>query len=470
MAGSLIFEFQLELPEPEEAAAPPGHPMRILVMGDFSGQCARGPLAQRQARQVDLDSLDQAIAHYAPTLRLSLDGADTSLRFAALDDFHPDQLYRQAQAFHALHGQRQRLKCPASFAAAAAQMSAIPPAQKDFDALVRTLVGGVPGDDPRQSAYLAAADTVIAAKMRALLHHPAFQQLEAAWRGVHWLITSLELGGDLQLHIIDVGRAELAADLQAAGAQWQTSAVHQLLVDQARRAPDVHPWSVLVGDYSFDAGAADVALLASLAAVAEAAGAPFLAGAQPGVLGCPGLAGAPDPAAWKPPEADMAARWQGLRASAHAGWLGLALPRVLLRLPYGTATDPIEQFAFEEAGLPPVHAHYLWGNPAFGLALLLGRAFQGGGWAMVPDTELELDGLPAHNYRQDGEARMQACAEAYLSERAGLAMLALGVMPLLSMQNRNGARLARWQSLALPSRALSGAWQNSLTNPSLPSA
>lgn len=486
MAGSLIFEFQLELPRQDAQPAAPGRPMRMLVLGDFSGRAPDTPLARRPIHRIDLDNVDQVMARCAPALELTLDGVPATLRFQHLDDFHPDQLYQQAAAFQPLREQRERLNCPSSFAAAAAQMQTPPtptptpapapagggdfasllggtvrPAARhnDIDALVKALVGAVPGTDTRQSSYLAAADCVIGERMRAVLHTPAFQRLEAAWRGVNLLVTGLELDGDLQLYLVDIGKDELVADLRAAGAELRQSALYQLLVEQPRQSPDGAPWSVLIGDYQFDAGEDDVQTLSALAALANQAGAPLLAGACDSVLGCAQLAATPDPDDWPAPSPEASARWQALRASSHASWLGLALPRMLLRLPYGKLTDRIEHFNFEEADGQLDHDHYLWGNAAFGLALLLGQAFNAEGWDMEPGELLELDDLPAHTFRRDGEAHMQACAETWLPERAADAMLACGLMPLRSLRDRAAARFQRCQSLAQPPRPLSGPWQ-----------
>lgn len=490
MAGSLIFEFQLELPEHDAEPATPGRPMRMLVLGDFSGRAPGTPLARRPIHRIDLDNFDQVMARCAPALELTLADAPATVCFQCLDDFHPDQLYQQADAFQSLRNERQRLNCPATFAAAAARMQA-PPAptatptatsaaaagdggdfasllggsvrpaarKNDIDALVKALVGTVPGADVRQSSYVAAADAVIGERMRELLHAPAFQRLEAAWRSVHLLVTELEQDDGLQLYLVDIGKDELAADLRAAGANLQQSGLYQLLVEQPRQSPDGAPWSILVGDYQFDAGEDDVQSLSALAALASQAGAPLLTGAHDSVLGCAQLAATPDPDDWPTPPPAASERWQALRASPHASWLGLVLPRMLLRLPYGKLTDRIEHFNFEEADGQLDHAHYLWGNAAFGLTLLLGQAFNDDGWDMEPGDRLELDDLPAHTFRRDGEAHMQACAETWLSDRAADAVLARGLMPLRSVRGRNAARFQRCQSLAQPPQPLSGPWQ-----------
>jgi type VI secretion system protein ImpC len=304
---------------------------------------------------------------------------------------------------------------------------------------------------------LAAADAAIGERMRAVLHHPDFQRLEAAWRGVHFLVTGLELDATLQLHIVDIGKEELRADLQAAGADLRRSAAYRLLVERQRAAPDTPPWSVLVGDYHFGPGADDVAMLAALGAIAAQAGAPLLAAGADQLLGCDSLAATPDPSDWRAPDADSAARWQALRASPGASWLGLALPRLLLRLPYGKQTDRVEHFDFDE--YDGAHASYLWGNAAFGCALLLGQSFQDNAWDLAPGELLDIGALPAHTVRRDSAAYMQACAETLLSERAADAILRLGLMPMLSFGNRDAVHLARSQSLAAPPQPLSGPWQ-----------
>jgi predicted component of type VI protein secretion system len=122
-----------------------------------------------------------------------------------------------------------------------------------------------------------------------------------------------------------------------------------------------------------------VAALNALGALAAELGAPFVAAAHPSLLGVSSFAD-PDPVTWAPP-----ARWQALREGAGARWLGLAAPRWLVRLPYGTRTDPIESFPFEEQ--PSDHEQLLWGSPAFACAILVAAGAD------------ELDDLPCYTFR-----------------------------------------------------------------------
>jgi predicted component of type VI protein secretion system len=166
----------------------------------------------------------------------------------------------------------------------------------------------------------------------------------------------------------------------------------------------------------------------------------------------------PDPREWRLPADDVFEGWRELRESLIAPWIGLTLPRMLLRLPYGKATDRVGDFEFDELGAARDHERYLWGNGAFACALLLGRSFVSRGWDMEPGDELDVEDLPAHTYTEDDEKRLQPCAETNLNDRAGQALLERGLIPLLSYKNRNAIRVMRVQSVAEPAQPLAGPW------------
>jgi type VI secretion system protein ImpC len=148
------------------------------------------------------------------------------------------------------------------------------------------------------------------------------------------------------------------------------------------------------------------------------------------------------------------------RRSPAASWIGLALPRVLMRLPYGADTEPVEYFQFEEIQSPQERRHQalLCGNPAFYCALLIARSFSERGWSMQLGDYLEIDDLPAYIIEQHGESALQPCAEVCLSDMAMEKILNQGIMPFISHRNSNIVRLARFQSVAEPLKALAGPW------------
>jgi type VI secretion system protein ImpC len=492
-------------------------PFCIGILSDLGGHSNRKQaireIANCRAVQIDRDNFDKVL----PSLEVEIDlptdaNAQLELQFEELDDFHPDRLFQRARMFAKLRILRTRVADPATFpevaedlglqvartglarTEAARQMtptvasvasnlavgslldatieqtenvsSGTRPSRtaNELDAFVRRItephLAATP--DPRQAETLAMIDRALSEQMRALLHVPAFHALEAAWRAIYFLVRRIETGRQLKLYLFDISKAELAADL--GGAQdWRGSGIYRLLVEKSVGMPGAEPWAILVGNYEFGPAPEDAELLGKFARVAKAAGAPFLAAASPRLLGCASLAESPHPRDWQsPPDADSAATWVSLRALPEAAWVGLALPRFLLRLPYGKETDPIESFDFEEMPREPDHEDYLWGNPAFAGALLLAQSFSGDGWEMRPGSHSEIDGLPLHVYKHNGDSDLKPCAEALLTDEAVERILEDGLIPLVSMKEPDAVRVARFQSIAAPLRTLAGRWERAL--------
>ncbi|MDD5461278.1 MAG: type VI secretion system contractile sheath large subunit [Methylococcales bacterium] len=294
-------------------------------------------------------------------------------------------------------------------------------------------------------------DDALSAKMRKLLHHPDFQALEACWRSLQMLVTGLIA---LSLHILDITKEQLLAELSEAGENLTESGLYRQLVGASFGS---EPWSLLIGNYRFGGSAEDAALLAACGILAPHVGCPFIAEADPDLLGCRSLAESPHDLEELAPEAKK--RWHALRQSPIASWIGLALPRILLRLPYGRDTDPAECFDFKEMPLAQEpHQAFLWGNSAFYCALLIGRSFSEWGWSMQLGDNLQIDDLPAYILKQHGESLLQPCAEVCLSDRAMEKVLNQGIMPFISHRSSNIVLLARFQSVAEPLKALAGPW------------
>src|SRR5262245_54270576 len=119
MADSLTFgkvELVASTEEAPAVAEPISEtPFRILVIGDFRGRSNRGPgegLAGRRPVRVDRDDLDQVLAGLGVELHLPVvenDVAAVVLRFRELEDFRPERIYEQVDAFRALRELRRKL-------------------------------------------------------------------------------------------------------------------------------------------------------------------------------------------------------------------------------------------------------------------------------------------------------------------------------------------------------------------------
>lgn len=496
------------------ASPHPDTPFRIAILSDLGGGSSRKQtapdIANCRAVQVDRDNFDKVFANLGVGISLPMEGdAPLELRFSELDDFHPDRLFERAPMFAKLRNLRARVADPDTFPAVAQELglkeakperarsegaigrspsvasvasnlaagslldatieqtesgrtTAAHPSRtaNELDAFVRRITEPhlVAAADPRQAEAVAMIDRVLSAQMQALLHVPTFQALEAAWRAVYFLARRIETSHQLKLFLIDISKEELAADL-GASQDLRSSGLYRLIVEKSVETPGAEPWAFIVGNYEFGPQREDAELLGRLAKVAKAAGAPFLAAASPRLLGCTSLSETPNPRDWRSaPSDEESAAWDALRRLPEATLVGLAMPRFLLRLPYGKKTDPIESFDFEEMAQPRVHEDYLWGNPAFACALLLAQSFNEYAWDMRPGTHSQIDGLPLHVYEHDGESELKPCAEALLTEEAAERILDAGVMPLVSLKGQDAVRLVRFQTIADPLRTLAGRW------------
>lgn len=490
MAAGLDFQFSFRASRAAKRRGG-GDVFRILLLGDFSGKAGRQrPLPERAPVRVDADNFEAVFRALAPRLELTLpDGGVTALAFSRLEDFHADALYQRLPQCAQALALRPRLLNPATFAAAAAELqgadgrpggeseqatldrllgSAQPQAAPVanaaarpggvLDMLLKQAVGtgAVAAPSPQRDTYLAALDAASADSLRQVLHHPEFQALEAAWLGLRGLVSTFGGDEEIRLELWDVSDAELDADLLSSAGDQSASATWNRLVEGGPGAPGGEAWSVLVFLGDFGPAAEELKRLAFLGSVAAGVGAPFLAGAAPALLGLPSLAGRGDPRDWPGLSGDALGRWQALRRSSLGQWIGLALPRVLLRLPYGKRGEPCESFPFEEMGNGFRHESCLWGSAAPALAQLLAQSFLDSGADMEPGEVLDLEDLPAFVHEVDGEKQLLPCAELLLGERAGEDLLARGFMPILSYRDRNAARLMRFQSIAEPIAPLAG--------------
>jgi len=516
MPGRLQFGFTFGKTQPERPPQPSQGAMRILLMGDFSGRNSRNEqdsgsqLDKRRIYPVDIDNFNAVISHIAPQLHLNLEestGTGVVLHVTQLEDFHPDHLYSSLDIFRALKTLRTRLSDSTTYSEAVVDLQKIaqitPVAHLDastsdapkagdhessqdllerilgksgamqsagnhpseiksgIQRLIKDIVApySVPATEPHQAQYITALDETVSKTMRSVLHHPEFQALEALWHATHDLVFNLGTEQELKIYLLDVSKNELKEDIEATEGELEKSQLFQLLHDNGAGMLGGEPWSTFIGAYTFSMKDKDLTLLASLGAIGSQLGTPFIAAADSSFLGCRSLVDTPDPSDWKRETNEAQQIWQALRESIYADWIGLVEPRILIRLPYGKNYDPVEKFAFEELNADYDHASFVWGNPAFFCAQLIVASFQSRGWAMRLGDALEVDDLPAYTYKEDGESKLLACAEVYLTDRAAEKILDGGIMPLVSYRNRNAVRLMRFQSIADPVSALAGPWQ-----------
>jgi type VI secretion system protein ImpC len=307
-------------------------------------------------------------------------------------------------------------------------------------------------------AIIAALDAKLTEQINRIIHHPDFQKLESAWRGLHFLVTNTETDEMLKIRVMNISKRELAATLKKfKGTAWDQSPIFKKVYGEEYDQLGGAPYGCLIGDYYFDHTPPDVELLQGMAQVAAAAHAPFIAAADPGVMRMESWQELANPRdltkIFQTPEH---AAWRSLRESEDSRYLGLAMPRFLARHPYGAKTNPVDDFAFEEEVEGTDHSKYSWANSAYAMAVNINRSFKLYGWcSRIRGVESGgiVEGLPTHTFpTDDGGIEMKCPTEIAIGDRREAELAKNGFIPLIHRKNTDYAAFIGAQSLQKPAQ------------------
>ncbi|MTJ83162.1 MAG: type VI secretion system contractile sheath large subunit [Telmatospirillum sp.] len=310
---------------------------------------------------------------------------------------------------------------------------------------------------------IAAIDRMLSDQVDAILHHPDFQRLEASWRGLMFLTETAGSMRRIRIRLLDVSWRDLARDFERA-IEFDQSQLFGKVYSDEFGSPGGEPFGLLIGDYYVrhqrGAGHAidDVGTLKAIAAVAAASFCPFVTSCQPALFGLDRFADfAADVDLSRSFDGQEFARWRSLRETEDARFVGIALPRILLREPYGVDPARTDGFRYGERPAGNVDS-YLWGNAAFAFASVAMRAFDHYGWfADLRGAPDDLDGgglvsgLPAHSFRSLGpEGPLNAPLDVYLTDRQEKQLSELGIIPLSRVGYRHACVFYSTQSVHQP--------------------
>ncbi len=304
------------------------------------------------------------------------------------------------------------------------------------------------------NARIAQIDHLISIQLNEILHHEQFQKLEASWRGLKYLVDQTETSSNLKIKVLNVSKRELLRDLQRAP-EFDQSALFKKVYEEEFGVFGGSPFAALVGDYEFGRNPEDIELLEKISNVAAAAHAPFLSAAAPEMFNLDSFTQLDAPRDLsKVFDTTEYAKWKAFRASEDSRYVALTLPRILLRLPYGKETKPVEGFDFEEHVGAADHHKYLWGNAAYALAARMTNAFALYGWcAAIRGVEGGglVEGLPVHNFYTDsGDIAMKCPTETPITDRREKELADLGFVPLVHCKGTDYAAFFSVQSCNKP--------------------
>jgi type VI secretion system protein ImpC len=313
-------------------------------------------------------------------------------------------------------------------------------------------------DDALRSiqGIIAEIDKKLTEQVNEILHHPDFQQLEAAWRGLHYLVNNTETDEMLKIRVMNISKKDMHKTLRKfKGTAWDQSPIFKKVYEEEFGQLGGQPYGTLVADYHFDHSPPDVELLGEMAKIAAAAHAPLITGASPTLFQMDSWSELANPRdltkIFQTPEY---ASWTSLRESEDSKYVGLAMPRFLGRLPYGAKTAPVEAFAFEEDTDGSDHSKYGWVNAAYGMAVNINRSFKEYGWcSRIRGVESggAVQNLPSHTFPTDDGGIDQKCpTEIAISDRREAELAKNGMMPLIHRKNTDVAAFIGAQSLHKP--------------------
>ncbi|MBY6189984.1 type VI secretion system contractile sheath large subunit [Microbulbifer agarilyticus] len=478
----------------------------MAVVGDFSGRSSRSlcepeSLHTRPAYRVTKDNFEQLFERLQ--VRVKIPAFDAPLPLLEFDDLHPDYLYQRVPLFEKFAELEQQLLNPGQFSRAAKEIrnwhsdivertqpcrkahisqhkeqreqsildriltgEPYQPLQENYandttlgqiDLLIKDIVAPYVQQKPdvNQTAYLDAVTEASSEAMRKIMHHSDFRQLEASWRSLHMLLRRLGEHPGLEVHLLDISKAEILADLAHANDDLEESKLFKCLVERNTTAGDA-PYNLIVGDFYVADDERDLHMLIDLATMVEATSSTLILGGDCRLGGCPSMAGSMDPDDWcSPLDASFTQGWQALQRYEACQHVALATPRFLLRLPFGNDASRTDNFKFEELTPELGHRYYLWGNSAYLLALSICSAFISSGKPSLVQADHYRD-LPLHLRKFPHGDWLTPCAEAWMTDRAAARFYDAGLSTLRSVQGRDEIVLPNLQSIA--GSELRGSW------------
>lgn len=495
-------------------------PLVVAILSDLSGKPKEPlpPIKEREFVEIDRDNFNEVLQGCNVRLAFKVDDVladkkgqtNLELLFSCIDDFSPLNLIHNIPATAALYQVRCHLRDFLGkldgndpLDALLEELLADEELQKELigafegaedfsavkptDFITRLLVEGGMALDDSQRPYamqligqftvdslkdadknappivsdrindrIAHIDSLLTRQINLVLQHESFQHLEATWRGLFFLVMNTETGTQLKLRVMNVSKADLLKDLQKA-VEFDQSALFKKVYEEEFGTYGGDPFSFIVGDYEFGRHPEDIELLEKISGVAASAHAPFIAAAYAKLFDLKDFFSLSQPRDLsKIFESAELIKWRSFRESEDSRYVTLALPKVLLRLPYGPETVAVEGIDFVEDVDGLDASRYLWGNAAYVLAQRITNAFAKHGWlAAIRGVEGGglVEGLPAHTFKTpSGDIKLTCPTQVTITDRREKELNDLGFMAILHRKGSDKAAFFGGQTTNLPKK------------------
>jgi type VI secretion system protein ImpC len=290
-------------------------------------------------------------------------------------------------------------------------------------------------------AMIAEVDRRLTAQVNEIMHHQEVQKLESSWRSLKFLVDRVDFRENIRVEMLNVSKEDLLKDFEDSP-EVVKSGLYRLAYSNEYGVFGGKPYGLLLGNYDFGPGPQDIDLLRKCASVAAMAHAPFIANASPEMFGEQNFLNLPNLKDLKSLfEGPQYARWHSFRESEDARYVGLCMPRFLLRLPYGEKTIPVKAFNFNE-DVVGQHDKYLWGHASTAFATRVADSFAKFRWSpniIGPQSGGAVEMLPLHQYEAMGEIQTKIPTEVMLTERREYELSEEGFIGLVFRKDADNA-------------------------------
>ena len=272
------------------------------------------------------------------------------------------------------------------------------------------------------------------------------------------MVNNTETDEQLKIRVMAISKQDLGKTLKRyKGTAWDQSPLFKKVYEAEFGQLGGQPFGTLIGDFYFDNSPADIRVMRDMAKIAAASLAPFFASAAPSLMGMDSWneLGNPNDLSTIFETPDYAG-WKSLRDSENARYVGLCMPRVLAREPYGQNSLPVEAFNFEEQTDGHTGAKYAWMNAAYAMAANIARAHKEYGWTVKirgVQSGGEVINLPTHSFpTDDGAIDLKCPTEIAISDRREAELSKSGLISLVHRKNSDKAAFIGAQSLYKPKK------------------
>ena len=318
-------------------------------------------------------------------------------------------------------------------------------AKRGVSAFIEELLKPQNENEPVKKAMvdrmIAEIDAKLSRQMDEILHNAEFQALESSWRGLKLLVDRTNFRENIKLEIINASKQDLLDDFEDSPEIVQSGLYKHIYTAEYGQFGG-QPVGALIANYFFDPSAPDIKTLQYVASVATMSHAPFIAAAGPKFFGLESFAGLPDLKDLKDHfEGPQFAKWQSFREQEDARYVGLTVPRFLLRNPYDPEDNPVKSFVYKE-NVANSHEHYLWGNTAYTFASRLTDSFAKFRWCpniIGPQSGGAVEDLPLHHFESMGEIETKIPTEVLVSDRREYELAEEGFIALTMRKGSDNA-------------------------------